>query len=58
LSATRDVVDDVEDDDARVFIASIARAFVRARKPRGSNARERVRRRRENRKKALRMRFI
>jgi len=27
LSATRDVVDDAEDDDARVFIASIARAL-------------------------------
>ena len=42
MSATRDVVDDAEDDDACVFIASIARVFVRARKPRVPNARESV----------------
>ena len=51
MSATRDVVDDAEDDDACVFIASIARVFVRARKPRVPNARESVRRVRTEKKR-------
>jgi hypothetical protein len=41
FSATRDVVDDAEDDDARDIIASTARAVGRARKSRVSDARER-----------------